>query len=78
MIETKQILDDGDEMLVTNAIYGLSDSTGNRNFIENSECDISTVHGSNFEDEDHDNNLAETSAEDLMEEASNYVDKSID
>ncbi|VDK68842.1 unnamed protein product [Litomosoides sigmodontis] len=68
-------IDDGDEMLVTNEIYGLSDSINNRNFIGNNECDISTIQDSNFEDENHDNNLVETSAEDLMEEASNHIDK---
>ncbi|CAG9535976.1 unnamed protein product [Cercopithifilaria johnstoni] len=67
--------DDHDEMLVTNAIYGFSSPIGNRNLIENSESDISPINRPNFEDEDDDNNLVETSAEDLMEEASNYIDK---
>ncbi|KAL3998049.1 FAM91 C-terminus family protein [Acanthocheilonema viteae] len=64
---------DRDEMLVTNAIYGLSDPAGN--LIENSESDISVINNPDFEDENDDSNVAETSAENLMEEASDYIDK---
>ncbi|OZC08954.1 zinc finger, C2H2 type [Onchocerca flexuosa] len=67
--------DDYDEALLTNTIYGLSDTISSRNFVENNESNISVVNCSNFEDEDDDSNQAETSAEDLMEEASNYIDK---
>lgn len=74
-IKAKQVLDDRDEVLLANRIYGLSDPAGNRNLIGNNESDISVVNSSNFEDEDDNSNPAETSAEDLMEEASNYVDK---
>uniref|UniRef100_A0A0R3S6N3 Zinc finger and BTB domain-containing protein 14 n=1 Tax=Elaeophora elaphi TaxID=1147741 RepID=A0A0R3S6N3_9BILA len=66
---------DSREEMITDAVYELSDPMGNRNLIGNSESDISAMNGSNFEDEDYDSNLAETSAEDLMEEASNYIDK---
>ncbi|EFO25005.1 hypothetical protein LOAG_03478 [Loa loa] len=67
--------DDRDEMLVTNTVCEFSDFIDNRNLIGNGESNISTVNGSIFEDENDDNNLAETSAEDLMEEASNFIDK---
>nr|CDQ02908.1 Bm3808, isoform b [Brugia malayi] len=63
--------DSGDEIMLTNTIYGLLDD--NRNLIGNGEPGISALDGSNFGDDNDCND--ETNAEDLMEEASNYIDK---
>ncbi|KAM3721546.1 Zinc finger protein [Dirofilaria immitis] len=64
--------DDHDETLLTNTIYEFSDLIGNKNFVKN-ESGISVLNGSNFEDDD--NNPAETSAEDLMEDAFDCADR---
>lgn len=61
---------------MTDSIYGFSESICNKNSIKNSEPSISAIDSPNFEVvEDDDSNLAETSAEDLMEET--YINKGI-
>uniref|UniRef100_A0A915PUJ5 Uncharacterized protein n=1 Tax=Setaria digitata TaxID=48799 RepID=A0A915PUJ5_9BILA len=67
-------IDNHNEALLTRPVYELSDPTGHENLIENSESDASALNHPVFE-EDNDSNPAETNAEDLMEEASNYIEK---